>query len=74
MTKWMQWHKWDDSGEPPTWALEFEHREYYVLIRRQRGKWFIDDTRREGLHWREMEGVKTLEEAKAIAETCGRIS
>lgn len=70
----VQWTKWEDSAEPPTWALELDGREYFVLIRKYRRKWFIDDAHSEELMWRELEGVTTLQEAMAIAETCGRIS
>lgn len=70
----MEWSKWDDAAKPPTWRLEISDREYFVLIRKYRGKWFIDDSHSPEYFWRELEGVKTLEEAKAIAETCGRIS
>lgn len=71
----MRWIQWDDSSaEPPTWALEVEGRDFFVLIRSYRRKWFIDDSQSEEITWLELDGVKTLEEAKAIAETCGRIS
>lgn len=70
----MEWTNWSDEAEPPTWVLEIDGRDYFVLIRRYRGKWFIDDTHSEELIWRELEGVTTLAEAKTIAETCGRIS
>lgn len=48
-------------------------RRFNIVVAELDGKWFIDDTQQAAYVFREMEGVNSLKEAQAIAETIGRL-
>lgn len=55
------------------WRLAVAGRRFNILIGEKDGQWYIDDHPQAIYMFRELEGVNSLEEAQAIAETIGRL-